>query len=325
MNTENNDYDITELQISQKKINNAVKNIMSGQLAMANRVSSIKKLPKQKTYTQIPNFDSYEDSGMGMGHWNKEELYSREDIQYYLNNYSYRSDDFSNESITNNILFSGCSFTFGVGIPQEFTWSKIVSDHFCYENVINLGIPGIGHRAIIFDVIEKIEKFGNPEAVVILFPNPDRFTNALFYEDDIDHEFVDISNSIRWSDPKIAEMLTKVLNVTASIKDFIESVKMLEYYMAAKQIPFFWSTWSYSLDQALSKYNKKITFLNNYTSMFFSDEAIEAKAAEQKSKNQDHMFWLIAREGHPGIKDNEYFANVFIKTMTDKFVGKAQR
>lgn len=57
--------------------------------------------------------------------------------------YKFNSDSFRNEQLSTqpNIVYLGCSFTLGVGIPVERRWSRLVSDHFnLYEN--NLAIGG---------------------------------------------------------------------------------------------------------------------------------------------------------------------------------------
>lgn len=60
------------------------------------------------------------------------------EIQYRFNSFGFRCDEFTQDK---NILFLGCSFTIGIGIPAETRWTDIVAKHLnlkCY----NLGIGG---------------------------------------------------------------------------------------------------------------------------------------------------------------------------------------
>ena len=68
------------------------------------------------------NFDGYPDAN----------------ISYKLNNYGYRSDNFNKADVTNS-LFAGCSFTFGVGLPLENVWCKVVHNRIGIGKFYNLG------------------------------------------------------------------------------------------------------------------------------------------------------------------------------------------
>lgn len=65
---------------------------------------------------------------------NSLEGYSNSDefaISYITNNYGFRSQSFDNissESI--NILFSGCSWTWGSGLPDSYVWRSILTEKF---------------------------------------------------------------------------------------------------------------------------------------------------------------------------------------------------
>jgi hypothetical protein len=60
------------------------------------------------------------------------------DISYKFNSYGFRSDEFSHDP---GIVFLGCSYTVGVGLPVESTWSHIVSTKLNLKRY-NLGIGG---------------------------------------------------------------------------------------------------------------------------------------------------------------------------------------
>ena len=68
-------------------------------------------------------------------------LYGPDDIIYKLNNYNFRCDNFKDDSYNNpyRILFMGCSFTFGIGLPLHDVWAKIMHERICTE--LNQDIP----------------------------------------------------------------------------------------------------------------------------------------------------------------------------------------
>ena len=70
-------------------------------------------------------------------------LYGPDDITYVYNEHGFRCDPFKNNNA--EILFMGCSFTEGTGLPLKDLWSTHVHQEL-YPNTsyINLGIAGSG-------------------------------------------------------------------------------------------------------------------------------------------------------------------------------------
>lgn len=78
----------------------------------------------------------------------KKTLLHLEDVSYYLNNVGARGN-WDVRNINKNdfiIVVFGCSFTFGVGMPYESTFSSIIlrrlSKYYPNAKLINLGFPG---------------------------------------------------------------------------------------------------------------------------------------------------------------------------------------
>src|SRR3712207_3164408 len=51
-----------------------------------------------------------------------------DDIEYRLNEHGYRADRLDPDSPNLKIMFLGCSFTFGTGLPLEQVWTKIITE-----------------------------------------------------------------------------------------------------------------------------------------------------------------------------------------------------
>jgi len=221
-----------------------------------------------------------------------------EDINYKFNNHIFRCDDLDTSKSENNFLFSGCSVTFGMGIPYNKTWPYQVNNHFKGESLFNIGLPAGSFKSIIFDVYAYIRKYGKPKAVFILFPpllrqpvirNGKLSTVPYYRNDHIEREG-----------------MLKVLNYETMIFEFSRLVQMLEEYLDALNVPFLWGTYEPGFDKLLSD----LKLSDNYISMFGSQKAFEYADSIAKSERTD--YWLKSRDGHPPVIEHTIFAKVFI-------------
>ena len=99
-------------------------------------------------------------------------------IDYKLNNQGWRCKNF-NKLDQDGIIFLGCSNTFGVGVREEDTFAKIVSEKFNKE-CLNLGVPGKGLDilALYVSIFLKNEiDINKISAMVIFLPPPGRVIN----------------------------------------------------------------------------------------------------------------------------------------------------
>jgi hypothetical protein len=102
-------------------------------------------------------------------------------ISYQFNQYGFRCSEFKESEYSNAICFLGCSFTVGLGVPKDQTWSHIVSDQL---NMTELNYAVLGgslysqHR--IYQHWGRIHK---PKLTVLLPPPSPRI--ELFTEDRI--------------------------------------------------------------------------------------------------------------------------------------------
>lgn len=92
-------------------------------------------------------------------------------ITYKINANGFRCDEF--ESNTPNLIALGCSYTFGVGLPLETTWPKIVADNL---NLVcnNLAWPGTSADTCYMLARYWIPKL-KPSLVVMAAPPKHRF------------------------------------------------------------------------------------------------------------------------------------------------------
>lgn len=97
-----------------------------------------------KTVNGIPG-DLEEDFLINLGNENRKKLeYSglvNNPVIYTFNKDGFRADQFDEQ---NQILFLGCSYTMGMGVPYHDCWTTIVSKKLQLKNH-NLGIAGSSH------------------------------------------------------------------------------------------------------------------------------------------------------------------------------------
>lgn len=104
--------------------------------------------------------------------------YTEEDFSYRLNIHGFRCNDFNTMDFNKkSIVYLGCSFTFGIGLPEEHIWCsvlhKMIQDRYDEEfNFINLGVPG-GSVDEYLRFIPWLTKF-NTQMVITNNPSEDR-------------------------------------------------------------------------------------------------------------------------------------------------------
>jgi hypothetical protein len=178
------------------------------------------------------------------------------------------------------ILGAGCSFTFGMGVPEEGIWTQILGKKI-NKDIINLSSPGWSTKKICDQIIIFCAKYKMPKTIFALFPG---FFRGMMVEDidfysttknmnpkeqhkipgsnipllmqqsfdpmiysDKRNNFIAFEH-IKKSDyfePK-HENITYMENVLSPhqlILDAVDSIYLLEYFCKSHNIDLQWSTW----------------------------------------------------------------------------------
>lgn len=93
-----------------------------------------------------------------------------ETITYRFNSYGFRSEEFCN---SDNLVSLGCSFTMGMGIPYESTWSYIISKKLNLAN-FNLAIDGASADCCFRMAVNWLTQL-KPKIVLYQSPDSSRF------------------------------------------------------------------------------------------------------------------------------------------------------
>ena len=240
----------------------------------------------------------------------KREYYPDEDISYSFNNESYRCDNFEVKDAGNNFLFSGCSFTFGTGLPYSTTWAYQLNKEFNGEKFYNLGLNANSQKAIIYDIYSYIRKYNKPKAVFALFPDTSRVIG-----------FADSLSSI--------EVRTRLLNEEYPAEssrfftkdllyfDFYNSICALEDYLESLNIPFLWGTWHEETEKVLNLVSKDF---KNYTRIFTSQGAVRYFKDVKPENDMSVRYWDRSRDiTHPGVKTQTIIKNIFLEKWKESY------
>lgn len=183
------------------------------------------------------------------------EYYSPEIYFYKKNQYGYRSLDFDDQT---DILTVGCSNTFGVGLPFEYTWPKILEVLIPNINIKNLSIPGMSAQFLISKIFNYINEFNAPKVIVCLFPSFERYTGYNSSADNLETFYTNQTYSNQNKKDFLHENLVLYLN--------FEYIKMLESLCKSLNIKLIWSFWNTTTK--LFDYSK---YENNFKEKKFFD------------------------------------------------------
>lgn len=185
-----------------------------------------------------------------------------DDVQEYrLNSYGYRGPEFNSNT---DLLFAGCSFTYGTGIPEDGIWGSLIAQqmNMSYNNISS---SGASIDWIVRQLFAYFKKYGNPKTLLCLFPNPTKIFFAsdseILISDDgyVEKTTQDIhglkslfSTTLhRALEPrdrpeysKKPHKLEDVVSMDFVIQTCMQSIRSLEQYCRATGINFYWSTWS---------------------------------------------------------------------------------
>lgn len=127
---------------------------------------------------------------------------------YRSNNYGFRSDDFNTPA---QLLFAGCSWTYGSGLDEEFIWGNMLAKKLDMT-AANIGISGASWEMIVDSILGYIEEIGHVPYVVCLFPDFYRYTFP------VDGNFISLEKS------------SELEGTTGYAENFFSSVYPLDFY-----------------------------------------------------------------------------------------------
>ena len=293
-------------------MNTLYQKYLSGNLIGATRGGFHKRgegIESNKTYDGVcPDCNHYGDCAISR----KNHVYPDPLISYKINNYGYRSDDITEKDTSNNFIFSGCSNTFGIGVPVESIWAHQINEELGGEKFINIGMNSGSHKTIVFDIFRHIKNFGKPKGVFVLFPNIERHIG--FSPDEEDKNIF----ILVYRNPKGREDMQKCFDAIpkdVALFEFYHTVMMLEDYLEALGVPLVWATWDEDL-------NKKILetkgFRNYVNSKNF--DIYDRTTNLGKPEKFNNKYWERARDlSHMGTKQHMFYYQLLIDAWRSRY------
>jgi hypothetical protein len=248
----------------------------------------------------------------------------KDDILYTLNKQYFRSDSFekfNNENI--NILYAGCSFTFGMGIPDDFLWTNLLTNKIQETtdkkvDPYNIGFRGFSNYLIIKNIMSFIRNYGKPDYIFALFPDCAR--DFIFNDFDNNYGYVFPRFFNAKGSSKFEVNYTKNFTYETNIMRSSDMIKHLEDFCYFANIKLYWTSWYYP--------DYKIYKNNNFLSLVETDTSfLQANAGYQRMytdiehgvqypyMNTNNLpYWDLARDlVHPGTAWTHHISSEFFR------------
>jgi hypothetical protein len=263
---------------------------------------------------------------------------------YYINKFGLRGNIYSDSEV----IAAGCSITFGVGVPEDATWSNFLSKDI-NKNINNLGIPGASVESLCHTIIKYCVNNKMPKTIFCLFPDffrslvvadKDFYRTTKTKKSTIDEEYLELTFCGPEIDYNGKSLFMKIKNkncVEDSVSphqliiDSINAIEVLELFCLTNNIKLYWSTWHRETSELMRELLEIENFkLKNFTNFYLSngteffEEYIDSICKENhNSEFKDNLSWNTGSDyaiidnkknknySHPGIHTHKHVSNFF--------------
>jgi hypothetical protein len=223
-----------------------------------------------------------------------------EEYKNEFNSFGFRSDEFTNKHNGKHILFMGCSETQGSNEDLNSCWAYILYNKIkTKENVsgyFNIASIGSGIIPQIMKAQEYIKKFGKPDEILFLSPEP--YRTLKYSKTDARVEHSNITPEV-YEECDISDML-EIFSYNATI------IQMFESFCETLNIKLLWSTWASHEEYIFDGYGFK-----NYFNLHMTNVSLENlyELYADESRTIDNNF--LKKDKHKGIVFHRYWAEKF--------------
>lgn len=254
----------------------------------------------------------------------KRNTYGVDEIVYSFNSDGFRSDEFSNEHPI-KILYVGCSFTEGVGLPIEHIWAKFLNDMISKEIGVslpffNLSVNGASSELLTRLIFTHVNKGFTPDVVIALLPS--LFRNEIVFSGEGFAKTFDFIQNIEsyeiesFDERFFFTKYSKLTSISQRLFETFRTLLFIKYFLDQKQIKLLFSTWDNT------QFNKNLIAINGEGETSYFEEltnfppdtlkncALPVKFVKNNERLTSHPFKQeIARDGsHPGPNSHFDFA-----------------
>ena len=248
------------------------------------------------------------------------------------------------------IIASGCSITFGLGVPEEGRWTNLLGKKI-NKSITNLANPGDSVENICTNTMQYCLNTKMPKAIFCFFPDFFRsnvIVDKEFYKSRVNRGEMgtrDILEQI-FCNPRIMQKKRsffmevenqKYIEDSTSphqlILDSIKFIYILESFCLSNNIDLYWSTWNTPTSYVLEELNKMENFkLKKFTSFYppnseytgMGQPIVEmCNPDTHEHEFKDHISWVHGsdyafidgektfKNSHPGIHTQEHISEFF--------------
>lgn len=234
-------------------------------------------------------------------------------IEYNINSRGFRSIEFVKSP---DVITSGCSQSFGIGIPSKYIWPNLL-DKSNSLKVVNISYPGISTQTMVEDIFRYINEYGNPKYIRMLVPDFIRFKflkalNTNYYVELAQGHFGDFINTVAYTDKSLGKYeklpipIEKIMPYSVPFRSSLMNIKMLETYCEAAKIDFKWATWDSELKYHFLKHDYGF---KNYVS---NTDILDYSLCHSELKQEfEQLFYLAAdKDNHMGTHAHAHYAEL---------------
>jgi hypothetical protein len=208
-----------------------------------------------------------------------------------------------------DIVISGCSFSYGIGVPENMSWGVQVANELELK-YHNISSPGKGVLHLVNNLFSYFKLYGNPKVVICLFPEPLRMQITASSDHMISKRFL-IPGSVNYMIHENGELQNFGVTLNQSYEEYpqfskrphaaedvmpielafdlsFQAIKFLEMYCKEAGIKLVWSFWDIWTELKLA------TLDNDYE--FFIDTDQRSWHSQKKDGFYDRL--------HPGVGES---------------------
>lgn len=265
---------------------------------------------------------------------------------YEINRFGFRGEIDGNS----DILASGCSITFGIGLPESGRWTNFLSNSLD-KTVMNLGSPGASVESICQNLVQYSLNTKMPKEIFCLFP--DFFRRMVVVDKDfyktkqgsqstVDHTFLlqtfcnptlVFHNGSVFMKIKDKKYIEDSISPHQLILNSVNAIYMLEAFCLTNNIKLHWTTWDIKTNALMKELLKINNFkLKNFVSLYGDNPKENLNLTIKENCDSDHnsefkdsMCWnsgsdysvidykKVYDRAHPGIHFQHHVADFFYK------------
>lgn len=269
-----------------------------------------------------------------------------ENNTYKINGLGLRGEVYKNSEI----VASGCSITFGIGVPELGRWTNLLENKID-KNILNLGNTGASVETICTNLIQYCMNNEMPKEIFCLMPDFFRrvvIVDKEFYSSRVKRDGIELNDELGYvfCGPQISTLkgsmsmyvedkkyIEDSISPHQLILDSINYIYVLESFCITNNIKLHWTTWDLPSATILQELSKNKDFkLKNFIPLWEPDETMGFKSylnlkcdLNHESEFRTNLSWpkgsdyvLVDNKKkrdwyHPGIHFQYHIADFFYK------------